>query len=67
MIIDPINVTDSIPGTGRVHARRGREKTWTGEASSAVRAHLPEHARSTVTSLRLSITIPCTRACFVVE
>jgi hypothetical protein len=66
MIIDPINETDSIPGTGRVHARRGGGKTWTVDAS-VVRAPAAPSSRSSVTSLRLSITIPCTRACFVVE
>ena len=68
MIIDPINETDSIPGTGRVigRPRRGGGKTWTVDAS-VVRAPAAPSSRSSVTSLRLSITIPCTRARVVVE
>ena len=68
MIIDPINEADSIPGTGRVHARRGQDKMWIAQpASAVVRTHLPEHMRSAVTSLRLSLSLPCTRPGGVVE
>ena len=69
MVVDPAIEVDSIHGIVRaVRVRRGGNKTWTAEPDSAVtRAYLSAHVGSSVTSLRLCITIPCTRPGGVVE
>lgn len=67
MVVDPVNET-TIPETVRMRARRGQDKMWIAQpASAVVRTHLPEHMRSAVTSLRLSLSLPCTRPGGMVE
>lgn len=67
MVVDPINETTD-PDAVRMCVRRGQDKMWIAEpASAVVRNCTPDYMSSAVTSLRLSLSLPCTRPGGVVE